>query len=554
MATLKRLRWKVLSANQWENTRGDSISLDEVAPLSVKKLVGRDAQDSVWKQASLKHPHIASVGCVPLLAPIVDLLTKTDAKKNWGAKQQATLRSITAGVFHFGGSCALCGVALSGPPGRHFFYECDATKVWRDNFALGSTLLEAADKNKDDSFFVSALLGDPLALAPSPNLELKVVWSIVPPEGPHFGPEGYGDGASILGPDPRHIRCAWSVVCITTLADGTRAISAAAGGNLPMLDQSVPGAEAYALLFYLRNAIPGQDGQLTYNTDNAWVHQTWGLPRSASTGASCVLALLWVEIHKIAEEIGYQFISVNKVKAHRKLKDATSLQDGDDIFGNNAADQKAKEALSQHQFFPNGAETLKCANVAVGVIARYLVHVVECFRAVWGEFPKAPATSFSGRSALSIVGPADPDEAHWLVKAENDDRWRCAVCWASSADKMALAKRKCTGSRQAGQRQHAILSLPGLAFCAVCGHYSKDKVRQLKGKCEPPAPGSSRFYYLRRMLEGKDPSTSSFLGAPVPFTPYASAFAGLCVAVTGGANEPAVTGGANESAVTGGAS
>ena len=99
MATLKRLRWKVLSANQWENTRGDSISLDEVAPLSVKKLVARDSQDSVWKQASLKHPHIASVGCVPLLAPIVDLLTKTDAKKNWGAKQQATLRSITAGVF-----------------------------------------------------------------------------------------------------------------------------------------------------------------------------------------------------------------------------------------------------------------------------------------------------------------------------------------------------------------------------------------------------------------------------------------------------------------------
>ena len=346
LASIKRIGWEPLSADRWRAPSGLDISLTDVAPRSVKQLISFDAEAWAWKEASDKHQHLKSLTRVPFLAPVRRLLTKTCQEKQWFGEQQAALRSIVCGAFYFQGICSLCGAIAHGRPGWHFFWECDATRAWRDAFGLPRELLAAAYSDCENSFYVSGLLPDPLCLSPPPKMEAHVEWSVVPPDGPAFCGTAFGDGGSAQGPNPRHIRCAWAVVCVATLSDNSRVVSAAACGNLPYALQAVPAAEAYALYFFLRHSVPGSDGRVVYYTDCQWVHDSWKLPAAFVTAPTACYAEIWRLIHRCAEDVGYSITSVKKIKSHRSLASAFDQEDASAVFGNQAADKEAKEATT----------------------------------------------------------------------------------------------------------------------------------------------------------------------------------------------------------------
>ena len=513
VATLMRLMWRPLSADKWRTADELDIDLSSVAPLSVKKLVAHDAQRWAWDRASQNHSHMRSLSHVPFLQPLKSLLKKALPDKNWHAEQRAILHSLLAGAYMFEQLCPLCGVLSTDIPGRHFFWECACTRPFRESFGLSDELALAAGADKGNSFYVSALLSHPFGRAPLPTLELCVDWKVVTGDGPLFVGEAFGDGASAQGPDPMFIRCAWAVVSLA--GSGANAVvKTAASGNLPGPHQTVPGAEAFALLFFLWHALPDQSGKLVYYTDNKWVFDSWKLPAFVTAAASAPHSDIWEQIHRAANDIGIDNIYVEKVKSHRSIATAVDDADAFRIKGNQMADIHAKAALCKHALVPEGADLQKKAATTVDVIARFLVHILSCYHKRFGSFPKHQTSTT--QPALTVCGTRCRSTPHYALRASGDARWRCGSCFASSTSAEALSAQPCPAPKGNG---HTMRSLPDLVYCDRCGAFSASAVRHLLDPCVQCKPGTARHRSLCRLRRGLHPYKLTHLGTPSFFEP-----------------------------------
>ena len=85
--------------------------------------------------------------------------------------------------------------------------------------------------------------------------------------------------------------------------------------------------------------------------------------------------------------------TIVKVKSHRLLSTAESRFDALCVFGNNAADAQAKEALGLHPVIADGDALDKKATVASDLVARFLAFTAVKFASIWGQFPKAEPTT-----------------------------------------------------------------------------------------------------------------------------------------------------------------
>jgi len=452
---------------------------------------------------------MSSCAGTPRLAPVLKLLNKTS--QSWSAPQQSALAQVVRGSLYFKPVCSWCGQRTDGPPGWHFCWECDFTRSFRERFGWPADALAATRAYKHNTFWVSALLPDPCRLLPLPEVQPVVKWAKVSEMGPLFLAVGHGDGSGIGGRSWQQMRCGWAVVSVV-VEQGRRRLKSAAYGNYPAYVQSVPGAECYALLFFLKNSLPDGNGKLVYVGDNKWVCDSWYLPRQSTTHAQAVHCDIWRQIHATADDIGHDAIEVRWVKAHRKLEDAKDPDDALDIEANNIADEYAKEGAALHPADSSAQDRIKRTDESVYAVARYLGSLIAWYHKQFGSLHVSledDQHDACDKSWLLVSGPKY-GVPHIAVTAGTGMRTRCCACWASTGESRAFDTRFCPQPEGTG---HVMFQLADMVFCQRCGAYSSTSVRKLSRPCTGKVADKWRW---SKMMQGMQPVSSKYIGNPVP--------------------------------------
>ena len=222
----------------------------------------------------------------------------------------------------------------------HRAWECEASAFHRHTLDIPAELGAMARLEGSTPFWSHALLPDPSVGLLLPEMELRVVWQVPSLTGFLEGP-GYGDGSGIKATFSRQARCGWGVATVE-LADGiTHWVSGAICGPLPGPLQTVPFAETFALVMYLRHV---GAREVVFLTDCLWVKNSFHKGPSGTTGEMHCYAETWREISaKLKDLGGMNVVTVRKVKAHSTRRQVTAgMVDGTDKFGNDKADTFAK--------------------------------------------------------------------------------------------------------------------------------------------------------------------------------------------------------------------
>ncbi len=327
----------------------------------------------------------------------------------------------------------------------------------------------------------------------------------------------YGDGSGCAQDFVGDRQATWALTFGGRSNDSTAVTPAALykRGALQGWHPTVPRSEVTAVIRFLDFAGVGSEyvGDCKYALD---VVQAGIPPKFKSSG--CADADLWrIAARALHRKGGASSFTFTKIKAHRSHAQAES--EGELALahwaGNQRADVLAKSLArraltegthgkTQEDFpFPGGAGAI-LAETAMGA-AWAIQH--------WPEVgKKAKAQRNGGRCGSTApeteVGP------HSLVPHDGGG-WHCVDCLLvtrTSASRKSLRTTPCRGSVTAQCHDtHELRWTHGVYWCWRCGRYTIKRPRALRQPC-PGAPASAAARnVLRRLREGRPPTTASYL-------------------------------------------
>ena len=172
-------------------------------------------------------------------------------------------------------------------------------------------------------------------------------------------------------------------------------------------------------------------------------------------------------------------------------------------LGNREADELAKKGAMMHP--KNGvAETLrKAREVSASFTLRMVLRILRrCARC---EFADADPVPFEGPKRERQKADT---RGHLIVK--RGMRWCCDQCGRSRHTRRGLLAQPCQGlplGVRAAHSTHKLWRNGPLIFCAQCAARCETRAHLIAKPCVGlPAPGTSRFYKRRYLLQGKGPN------------------------------------------------
>lgn len=394
----------------------------------------------------------------------------------------------------------------------HRAWECEAAAFHRHTLDIPAEFGAMARREGSTPFWSHALLPDPSVGLPLPEIELRVEWQVPSLTG-FFEGHGYGDGSGIKATYPRQARCGWGVATVE-LADGiTHWVSGAICRPLPGPLQTVPFAESFALLMYLRHF---GDGEPVFLTDCLWVKRSFEKGPGGTTGAMHCYAETWRAIRaKIEDLCGRSAVTVRKVKAHSTRRQlAAGAVDGADKFGNDKADMFAKQGARMHLFDDAAEARIVRTEKATTTAGNYLAKIhLFASKAAIDTTPRAQRRGKKGIVKTAHLRRAKPGQRHTVVF--NAQRARCTSCWRSARTKASLDSRPCTPGAA-----HSLFVRGEVVQCWKCACYSSGAAINLLKPCKgvPWSKNSHDYRALLAARRGRCPKTRSHAGAWLPLS------------------------------------
>lgn len=423
-------------------------------------------------------------------------------------------RNLVAGAWCFLHVCPLCKAPLGDRSGWHMFWECSETAVCRREDVIPAAIVRTAAAFPQQSLWMSGLIDDPGRFFPAPLVEPQIIWKLATPLGPVLPGQAFGDGSCLHPASPHAARAGWSVVCAHMGPTGF-VLDAIVYGNLPCLEQDARGAELYAFLFYLQNAVPDATGGYRYHTDSQWLYDQWHHSYASSAEGATPHAGIWRRIdHQVSEIGGKSSITVIKILGHRKVIPSMSLLEVLAAKANACADSHAKLGAALHPQDPAAQQRMQRCMMISSQVVRFLgrtalwiqTHCAVQLAAARESRTEAAARN-SGLGGLRVVEPRF-GARHEIVVHPNDPRARCCMCWSSAPDPIMLAREPCAAPLGTG---HCIFRLGPYVFCASCGAFSKVHALKLQRLCTHRCTNPR---VLGLLSQGRDPYKRSLIGRP----------------------------------------
>ena len=510
--SMRRLGWKASAYNSWQTASGFNLAVADWSAKDVKRLATRDAQDWLWRQAGERRSAYSGLRGMPLVKPITQLLAAKHTNR-WTPGHKGFLRSIVADSWWGDQLCPLCGE--NNWSIFHALWSCPAVARFLREFGFSDEFLAVVRTSEGVPFFSTALLNDPALDYPVPVDCPSVVWSTREGHCAMFGAEAFGDGSAWNNTDVRLRRCGWCVCSGVQLITHSEAVAdVEAHGPLVGPIQEVPLAEAFALLFFLRNCLVDSSGSLRFYTDCKWVSDSYMRGEEFCTHSTAVFAGTWKQIFALAREhVGGDLdkLSVIKIKGH-----ASVAACGDDAelhyrrLGNVIADKGAKQGAEMH---PSDL-AIEQRSVDHALLAKkiglYLASCAAWRRTEYGkEATKPIATPYARRERADRRKVTQ----HRICGEQGALRWRCISCLRTANSAAVLRRAPC--SRFVLGR-HVLWNIGAYTFCIKCGAFSRIRTYNLHGFCLGRPANDTTNRRLQRLKSGSDPLTGAFLGRPLP--------------------------------------
>ncbi len=327
----------------------------------------------------------------------------------------------------------------------------------------------------------------------------------------------FGDGSGYAQDSIDERQSTWAVA----LEDRACNVSASSPGSsyrrgaIQGWHPTVPRGEVTAIIRFLDLAGVGSEyvGDCKYALD---VIQAGVPPKFRSSG--CADADLWrVAARALSQKGGSSSFTFTKVKAHRGRAQAES--EGELAVrhweGNSRADSLAKSLA--RDVVSERDRVAACEGVpfpgGIGALLRETAMGAAWAIQHWPEVGKRAKQrrndkSSGGSAASSEVGP------HSLVPREGGG-WHCADCLLitrTQASRKSLRTTPCRGSVTTQcHASHELRWTHGVFWCWACGRYTVKRPRALKLPCPGTPASAAARNVLRRLREGRPPTTASYL-------------------------------------------
>ena len=298
------------------------------------------------------------------------------------------------------------------------------------------------------------------------------------------------------------------------LADGvTHWVSGAICGPLPGPLQTVPFAETFAFLMYLRHL--GASAAI-FLTDCLWVKLSFDKGPAGTTGAQHWYSETWRAIWaKIGDLGGRELVTVRKFKAHSTRRDLSNGSvDPTDKFGNDKADGYAKAGARMHPTDAAAEERIARTESATAMVGRFLAKMhAKANKAAIDTTPRAQRRQTKGVVRAPRLRKAKAGHCHTVVC--DGKRARCTSCWRSGRSRASLDKRPC-----APGLAHSLLLRGDVVQCWRCGCYSSGSAVNLLKRCRgaPRNRNTHGYRALARAWKGLCPKTGQATQAWLPLT------------------------------------
>jgi len=523
LASLSRIGWSLVTPFEWKMANGMTINIEEVSAADVARLARRDVKDWIWRRAASRRSAFVDFTSAPFIAPLKTLMRAAD-RPDWGPEHKGMLRSIVADAWWGYGPCTLCGQEWST---WHCHWNCDAVRTYKQQYSLPSSIEDCASRGKDVPLFSCCLLPDPARHYPPPVLVQDLCWSYVVQDqaAEGLGNEAFGDGSGYNVLHDATRRCGFAVVAVVR-AGISRFLGARVNGPLPGVVQEVPLAELWALLTFVRHAMPGQDGQLTFYSDCAWVVDSFAAGEATVTHPMCRFAGTWKVFFKALDDVvpNRSLMNVIKVKAHSSAASC----DGDEelLFlkrGNDAADEEAKAGATRQPLCQEDLDRLRRCSIVQPIIAKFMARQAVHRRETFGQEvvpARPPSRRVTSKATVGVEGSVSatlelPDTGvHRTCLDPISMRVRCIKCLASADCAATLRKAPCVP--ESGVLKHKLWRCGDYIFCCNCGAHSQKRTLGLGQSCNGQPRSDSARDRKKLLLSGRHPLSGLDIGIPIP--------------------------------------
>ena len=391
--------------------------------------------------------------------------------------------------------------------------------------ALILPLFNCGDRGSHVPLFSCCLVKDPVQTFPLPLEDHLVSWQIAEGQGPNFGNVAFGDGSGLHVRNHATRRCGWAVVGVRWVGNSS-VMDVVAFGPVPGPVQEVPLAESLALIVFLKNCLPGEDGVVTFYTDCKWVITSIEDGELAITHPMKRFAGTWKEFYRVMDDVlaDRSLLKIVKVKGHMTWAGCQ----GDEVLtfrkrGNDLADTFAKRGAGQHPVSEQDLVRIKRCRFIQPILAKFVTRLAIHRRKIFGTnvIPVRPlARRIVSKSTVSEEAfRASSLYAHWteghrICLDPSTLRLRCTICMTSADTAATLRKTEC--KPQGVALMHCLWRLEQFVFCRSCGSYSAVRTLKLGSMCGGSPANKPADERRIRMLAGKHPVANVEIGMPYP--------------------------------------
>ena len=322
------------------------------------------------------------------------------------------------------------------------------------------------------------------------------------------------DGSGLNPRYPEIRRCGWAYVCMQNAGETGRF----AYGPLPGYIQTVPHAEAYALLTLLKglreqSASTRSSTVVDIVSDCKSVVDTYNGCIADACAAGRALGEVWREIADTKTQLRRwgQVAPVRWVPAHQSPEQARAGKITEtDRAGNEAADELAKAGASLHGLSAGNAATY------LGALENARAHIDFMVRA-HGYVCGSQAWHYEDDAMKPAASPKQPQlevVAH-VLKELPEGGFMCTICRARvvKQGKDALLAAKCVPYATKLHDSHVAYKSGDIIWCSKCGNYAE---AQTKGLTQPCGPASAwGLKCVRHFKNGVHPVASKRGGEPL---------------------------------------
>ena len=192
------------------------------------------------------------------------------------------------------------------------------------------------------------------------------------------------------------------------------------------------------------------------------------------------------------------------IPSHRS--DSQRIRDGIPLamwLGNKEADELAKRGAMLHPKNRLAEALRKARELSASFTLRMVLRILR--RCARTDFADADAVPYEGPTR---VRPQLDTRGHLVVK--RGMRYYCDRCGRYRHTKRGLLAQPCQGPPlgvRAAHSSHTLWRNGALIFCSECAARCETRAHMIAKPCAGrPAPGNSRFYKRRYLLQGKGPN------------------------------------------------